>query len=75
MKENFIIYTIHQILSDMSRKCSTHGRKKDKILVGKLEWKRPRRPSYRFDDNIKINLKETGCDNSNSVFGLEKLDL
>jgi hypothetical protein len=31
------------------------------ILVGKFEWKRPRgRPRHRWQDNIRMNLKEIG---------------
>jgi len=31
------------------------------ILTGKPEWKRsPQRNSYRWTDNIKMDLKETG---------------
>jgi hypothetical protein len=33
------------------------------VLVGKPEAKRPRaRPWHRWDDNIKIELQEVGCD-------------
>jgi hypothetical protein len=33
-----------------------------KILVGKSEGKRPlRRQRHRWENNIKINLKETAC--------------
>jgi hypothetical protein len=33
------------------------------ILVGKLEGKRPLgRPRHRWVDNIKMNLREKGCD-------------
>ena len=33
------------------------------ILVGKPEGKRPLgRPRRRWEDNIKIDLKEVGCD-------------
>ena len=34
-----------------------------RVLVGKPERKRPlRRPRRRWEDNIKINLREVGCD-------------
>jgi hypothetical protein len=34
-----------------------------KILVGKPEGKRPlRRPRRRWKDNIKMDLKEVGCE-------------
>ena len=33
-----------------------------RVLVGKPEGKRPlRRPRRRWEDNIKMNLKEVGC--------------
>jgi hypothetical protein len=32
------------------------------ILVGKPSWKRPLgKPRCRWDDTIKVNYKETGC--------------
>jgi hypothetical protein len=41
-----------------------------RILVGKLEGKRPLgRPRLRWVDNIKINLRETGWD------GVDWIDL
>jgi hypothetical protein len=46
------------------RACSTHCRERRnacKILVGKPERKRPvRRPRHRWEDNIKMDLGETG---------------
>jgi hypothetical protein len=42
---------------------STHGEKKNphRILVGNLEGKRPeRRSRCRWEDNIKLDLRETG---------------
>jgi hypothetical protein len=44
----------------MGRACSTKGEKRNayRILVGKLEGKRPLgRPKRRWVDNIKIDLK------------------
>jgi hypothetical protein len=33
-----------------------------RILLGKLEEKRPlRRPSRRWEDNIKMDIHEVGC--------------
>ena len=33
-----------------------------RVLVGKLEGKRPLgRPSHRWEDNIKMDLQEVGC--------------
>jgi hypothetical protein len=37
-------------------------RKVYKVLVGKLEGKRPcERPRHRWEDGIRMDLKETGC--------------
>jgi hypothetical protein len=47
----------------MGRACSKHGEKRNayRILVGKPEGKRPLgRPRRRWDDNIKMNLREIG---------------
>jgi hypothetical protein len=47
----------------MDRECSTNGEKRNayRILVGKLEGKRPLgRPRRRWVDNIKIYLTERG---------------
>jgi hypothetical protein len=56
----------------MGRACSTNGEKRNtyRILVGKLEGKRPLgRPRRRWVDNIKIDLKEIGWD------GMDWIDL
>jgi hypothetical protein len=48
----------------MGRACSTLGGKRDacRILAGKPEGKRPLgRPRRRWEDNIKIDLREIGC--------------
>jgi hypothetical protein len=38
------------------------GRGVYRVLVGKLEGKRPLgRPRRRWEDNIKMDLKEVGC--------------
>jgi hypothetical protein len=38
------------------------GRKVYKVLVGKPEGKRPfRRPRHRWEDGIRISLREIGC--------------
>jgi hypothetical protein len=48
----------------MGRACSTHGEEKKntyRLLVGKPEGKRPLgRPRRRWDDNIKMDLREMG---------------
>jgi hypothetical protein len=47
----------------MGRACSTHEKRNAyEILVGKLERKRPvRRPGCRWEDNIKMDLREIVC--------------
>jgi hypothetical protein len=47
----------------MGRACSTNGAKRNayRILVGKPEGKRPLGgPRRRWDDNIKLDLREIG---------------
>ena len=44
----------------MGRTCSRHAYR---VLVGKPESKRPfGRPIRRWEDNIKMDLREVGCD-------------
>ena len=39
-----------------------------RILVGKPKGKRPRgRPRRRWEDNIKIDLREAGCASGDSI--------
>ena len=39
-----------------------------RILVGKPDGKKPlRRPRCRWDDNIKMDLREAGCDAGNWI--------
>jgi hypothetical protein len=43
--------------------CGKHGREGEvyKVLVGKPEGKRPLgRPRHRWEDGIRMNLRETG---------------
>jgi hypothetical protein len=47
----------------MGGMCSTYGEKRDayRILVGRPEGRRPLgRPRHRWEDNIKIDLREVG---------------
>jgi hypothetical protein len=56
----------------MGRACSTNGAKRNvyRILVGKLEGKRPLgRRRHRWVDDIKIDLREIGWD------GVDWIDL
>ena len=48
----------------MGRTCSTYGAiHKFRLLVGKPEGKRPLwRQRHRWEDNIKMDLREVGCD-------------
>jgi hypothetical protein len=44
------------------------GRGVYRVLVGRPEGKRPlERPSRRWDDNIKIDLREIGIDGANWI--------
>jgi len=48
----------------MGGACSAYGERKGvyRVLVGKPEGKRPLgRPRRRWDDNIKMDLREVGC--------------
>jgi hypothetical protein len=39
-----------------------------RVLVGRPEWKRPLgRPRRRWEDNIKMDLRETGIDGANWI--------
>jgi hypothetical protein len=46
----------------MGRACSAYGGGVYKVLVGKPEGRRPLgRPRPRWEDNIRIDLREVGC--------------
>jgi hypothetical protein len=50
-------------VDEMGKACSTHEEKSNayRILVGKPERMRPlERPSCRWEDNIKMDLREIG---------------
>jgi hypothetical protein len=56
----------------MSRACSTKGEKRKayRILMGKLEGKKPlRKPRRRWVDNIKVDHRDIGWD------GMDWIDL
>ena len=51
--------------NEMGGACSAYGDRRGvcRVLVGKPEGKRPLgRPRRRWDDNIKMDLQEVGCD-------------
>jgi hypothetical protein len=44
------------------------GRSVYRVYVGKREWKRPLgRPRHRWEDNIKMDLREIGIDGTNWI--------
>jgi hypothetical protein len=48
----------------MGRECSTYGERRGayRALVGKHHRRRPLgRPRLRWEDNIKMDLREVGC--------------
>jgi hypothetical protein len=50
--------------------CCTHGEGRDfyRVLVGRPEGKRPlERPRRRWEDNIKMDLREIGIDGANCI--------
>jgi hypothetical protein len=48
--------------------CGTHGRGVYRVLDGRPEGKRPLgRPRRRWEDNIKIDLREIGIDGANWI--------
>jgi hypothetical protein len=48
--------------------CMGEGRCVYRVLVGRSEGKRPLgRCSYRWEDNIKLDLRETGTDGANWI--------
>jgi len=50
--------------------CSTYGKRRGvyRVLVGKPVRKRPLgRPRLRWEDNIKMDLQEVGCEGMNWI--------
>ena len=51
------------------------SRNEYRVLVGKPKKKRPLgRPSYRWEDNINMNLREVGCDPGDGIDFVEEKD-
>jgi hypothetical protein len=54
----------------MGGTCGTHGEGRNvyRVLVGRPEGKRPlRKPRRKWEDNIKMDLREIGIDGSNWI--------
>jgi hypothetical protein len=52
----------------LSGTCSTHGEGVYRFLIGRPEVKRRLgRPRLRWEDNIKMDLRETGIEGSNWI--------
>jgi hypothetical protein len=52
----------------MGGACGTQGRVVYRVLVGRPEGKRPlRRPRRRWEDNIKLGLREIRIDGANWI--------
>jgi hypothetical protein len=48
--------------------CMGEDRSVYRVLVGRPKGKGPlRRPRYRWEDNIKMDLRETGIDGANLI--------
>jgi hypothetical protein len=55
---------------EMGKACSTHGDNRNayRVLVGRPEGKRPLgRPRCRWDDHVKMNLREVGWSGMDSI--------
>jgi hypothetical protein len=54
----------------VGRTCGTHGDRRGvyRVLIGRPEGKRTLgRPGHRWEDNIKMDLRETGIDGANWI--------
>jgi hypothetical protein len=57
-----------QLHNEVGRTCSTYGRGVYRILVRRPEGKRPLgRPRRRWEDNIKMDLREIGISRENWI--------
>jgi hypothetical protein len=75
--KKFITCTLHRILlgwlnlgGEVGGTCGTHweGRGVYRVLVGRPECKKPLgRPKHRWEDNIKMDLREIGIDGANWI--------
>jgi hypothetical protein len=60
----------HYASHEVGGTCGTHGEKRSvyTVLVGRPEGKSPLgRPRRRWEDNIKMDLRETGMDGANWI--------
>ena len=72
---NFIVCTLHLIHSDSHVARMEEGRITFKILTGTPTGKRPLgKPRSRWEDNIRMNLKEIGIDLRNWVDSTQDSD-
>jgi hypothetical protein len=52
----------------VGRTCGIHGKGVYRVLVGRPEGKRPlERPRHRWENNIKMDLREIGINGSNWI--------
>ena len=78
------LYSSHNIISNFKSRrlrwakhvaCMEQSRNAYRVLVGKLEGKRPLgRPRHRWKDNIKMDLREMGCDLGGWIALAEDMD-
>jgi hypothetical protein len=55
--------------------CIREGRGVHRVLVGRPKCKRPLgRPRHRWEDNIKLNLREIGIDGANWIQLAQDMD-
>jgi hypothetical protein len=69
---NFIACILHRVIKSRRMRWARHvarmgdGRGVYRVLVGRLEAKRPvGRPGNRWKNNIKLDLREIGIDGAN----------
>jgi hypothetical protein len=61
---------VHKYGTNWTRSLFGKMRNAHRILIGKLQVKRPHgRPGCKWEDDMKIPLKETGSESTSSRFG------